>query len=183
MCQNCKKNKKLFREKHGIDIVIIYLKDKNIATSNRYILLGLSLLNCLWNSILGSRRSEERFLNSQGLFDLLEFIEVCEYSHRKLSLSCLSYLTENSKTISEFLSWNGEKSMLNATQLLLKLYAEEDERFGVKYESGIITNKKKPLVPEDIKRTLLEKEETYLKDLTEAGMETYLVNRIKEEVE
>lgn len=100
LCQNCKKNKKLFREKHGIDIVITYLKDKNIATSNRYILLGLSLLNCLWNSILGSRRSEERFLNSQGLFDLLEFIEVCEYSHRKLSLSCLSYLTENSKTIS-----------------------------------------------------------------------------------
>lgn len=47
----------MFREKHGIDIVITYLKDKNIATSNRYILLGLSLLNCLWNAILGSRRS------------------------------------------------------------------------------------------------------------------------------
>lgn len=38
-------------------------------------------------------------------------------------------------------------------------------------------------MPEDIKKTLLEKEEIYLKDLTEAGMETYLVNRIKEEVE
>ena len=57
LSQNCKKKKKMFREKHGIDILITYLKDKNIATSNRYILLGLSLLNCLWNSILGSRRS------------------------------------------------------------------------------------------------------------------------------
>jgi cilia- and flagella-associated protein 69 len=47
--------------------------------------------------------------------------------------------------------------MINATQLLLKLYTEEDERFGVKYEQGIITNKNKPLVPEDIKKTLLEK--------------------------
>lgn len=47
--------------------------------------------------------------------------------------------------------------MINATQLLLKIYAQEDERFGVKYDSGIITNKKKPLVPEDIKKTLLEK--------------------------
>lgn len=74
-----------------------------------------------------------------------------------MSLSCLSYLTENSKTISEFLDWNSEKTMINATQLLLKLYSEEDDRFGVKYQQGIITNKEKPLVPLDIKKTLLQK--------------------------
>ena len=57
LCQNCKKNKKMFREKNGIDIIIHNLRDHKIATSNRYALLGLSLLNCLWNAVLGSRRS------------------------------------------------------------------------------------------------------------------------------
>jgi len=37
--------------------------------------------------------------------------------------------------------------MINATQLMLKIYSEEDERFGVKYQQGIILNKEKPLVP------------------------------------
>lgn len=47
------------------------LKDQKIATSDRYALLALALLNCLWNCVLGSRRSEEVFINSQGIFDLL----------------------------------------------------------------------------------------------------------------
>ncbi len=42
-------------------------------------------------------------------------------------------------------------------------------------------NKEKPLVPELTKKILPEP--AYLKDLTEAGTETYLVNRIREEVE
>jgi hypothetical protein len=47
----------MLREKNGVDIIITYLKDPNIASSNRYVLLGLALLNALWNGILGSRRS------------------------------------------------------------------------------------------------------------------------------
>ena len=43
-----------------------------------------------------------------------------------MALSCLCYLTENSKTFDEFLEWNSEKTMVNATQLLLKIYTEED---------------------------------------------------------
>ena len=144
-------------------------------------LLGLALLNALWNAVLGSRRSEERFLSAQGLFDLLEFIEACDYVHRKMALSCLSYLTENSKAIKEFLEWNSEKTMINATQLMIKLYSEEDEKYGVKYEQGVVVNKWKPLVPELAKKNLPEP--AFLKDLTEAGTETYLVNRIREEVE
>ena len=82
----------MFREKNGIDFIVAGLRDHKIATSDRYALLGLALLNCLWNAVLGSRRSEEVFINSQGVFDLLEFIQICTYSHRKLSLSCLCFL-------------------------------------------------------------------------------------------
>jgi hypothetical protein len=51
----------------------------------------------------------------------------------------------------------------------------------VKYEQGVVLNKLKPLVPELVKKNMPEP--AFLKDLTEAGTETYLVNRIREEVE
>lgn len=47
----------MFREKNGIDFIVAGLRDHKIATSDRYALLGLALLNCLWNAVLGSRRS------------------------------------------------------------------------------------------------------------------------------
>jgi hypothetical protein len=64
-----------------------------------------------------------------------------------MSLSCLSFLTENAKAVQEFLEWNSEKTMINATQLMIKLYNDEDEKYGVKYENGVVLNKKKPLIP------------------------------------
>lgn len=133
LCRDCKKNKKLFREKGGIDIVITHLKDPNVATSGRYALLALSILNCLWNAVLGSRRSESLFLDSEGLYVILEFLEECDNIHKKMALSCLSYLIENQKAIASFTDWHSGKTMINATQLLISIYEKEDERFGVKY--------------------------------------------------
>ena len=82
--------------------------------------------------------------------------------------------------LTEFLDWNGETTMINATQLLIKLYSEEDERYGVKYKDGIVANLEKPLVPERDKKN--EEAPNYIKDFTQAGTETFLVNRIKEVV-
>jgi hypothetical protein len=68
--------------------------------------------------------------------------------------------------------------MVNATQLLIRLYSEEDERFGVKYRDGIVGNHDRPLVPLGKKKDVSS--EALLKDFTSSGTETYLVNRIKE---
>ena len=67
--------------------------------------------------------------------------------------------------------------MVNATQLMIRMYSQEDEKYGVRYENGVVVNKHKPLVPELTKKNMPEP--AYLKDLTEAGTETYLVNRIR----
>lgn len=99
MCKDCKKNRKMFREKNGIELIVSGLREQKLATSDRYTLLALALLNCLWNAVLGSRRSEEVFINSQGVFDLLEFVQICAYSHRKMALSCLCFLVENQKAV------------------------------------------------------------------------------------
>ncbi len=89
----------------------------------------MSILDCLWNAILGNRKSEAVFLDSEGLYVLLEFLEVCDDMHKKMALSCLSSLIENPKAIPYFCDWNSGKTMINATQLLIKTYNKEDQRF------------------------------------------------------
>ena len=41
--------------------------------------------------------------------------------------------------------------MINATQLLIRIYEKEDHRFGVKYNDGIIGNSERPLDPRSLK--------------------------------
>ncbi|EAR84467.2 hypothetical protein TTHERM_00691650 (macronuclear) [Tetrahymena thermophila SB210] len=147
LCINCNKNKKLFRQKGGVDMIVNALKDPNLGISARYALYAVSILDCLWNSILGNRKSESVFLDNEGLFVLLEFLEVCDDMHKKMALSCLSYLIENPKATPYFCDWNSGKTMINATQLLIKIYNKEDNRFQVKYDDGIIVNKNRPLNP------------------------------------
>lgn len=70
LCQNCNKNKKLFRQKGGIDLIVNNLKDPAITTSARYALYTVAILDCLWNAILGNKKSETVFLDNEVLFCL-----------------------------------------------------------------------------------------------------------------
>jgi hypothetical protein len=54
-------------------------------------------LDCLWNAILGNKKNENIYLDNEGMYVLLEFLEECDEMHKKTALSCLSYLIENSK--------------------------------------------------------------------------------------
>ena len=65
LCENCLRNRKLFRKKGGIDIIIASLKDQNIGISARYALFAVAILDCLWNSILGNKKNEICFLENE----------------------------------------------------------------------------------------------------------------------
>lgn len=147
LCKNCLKNKKLFRKKGGIELIINSLRDTNIGVSPNYALYTLSVLDCLWNAVLGNRKNENVFLENEGLYVLLEFLETCNIQQRKMSLSCLSYVIENPRAINYFCDWNSSKTMINSTQLLIKLYELEDQRFNVKYKDGILLDTDRPLNP------------------------------------
>jgi hypothetical protein len=139
LCKNCNKNKKLFRKKGGIELIINSLKDANIGVSPNYAVYTLSVLDCLWNAVLGNRKNENVFLenevtllyfemNRKGLYVLMEFLEICGILQRKVALSCLSYIIENPRAINYFCDWNSSRTMINSTQLLIKLYELEDQR-------------------------------------------------------
>ena len=97
--------------------------------------------------MLGNKKNEVQFLDEEGMYVLMEFLESCNPMHRKMTLSSLSRLVENPKTITYFCDWNSSKSMINSTRLLVKIYNEEDKRHSVNYQSGILENKGRPLNP------------------------------------
>ena len=94
-----------------------------------------------------NKRSQLHFLDIDGVQVLLDLTETCEYTLKRLTLSCLCTLLENNKSFQSFVEWNSHKSGLNATQLLIRLYEEENKRFGVKIENGILLNTVRPLFP------------------------------------
>ena len=71
LCKNCSKNKKLFRKKNGIELIISALKDSNIGISPNYALYTLAILDCLWNAILGNRKNENIFLENEVIIFVL----------------------------------------------------------------------------------------------------------------
>ena len=107
----------------------------------------LATLDCLQNAIYGNKRSELHFLDVEGVQILLDLIESCDYTLKRIALSCLCTILENQKSFQYFMEWNSHKSSLNATQLLIKLYQEENVRFGVRFEKGILQDVERPLLP------------------------------------
>lgn len=97
LCKDCPKNKRLFRKKQGLDLIVAALKDPDVAKATRYTLFTVSVLDCLWNAILGNRKNETLLLDSEGMYVLLDFLEDCDQIHKKMALSSLSYLIENPK--------------------------------------------------------------------------------------
>lgn len=167
LCQGCNKNKKQFRSKGGVDLIIQSLKNPDIIMSERNALYTLAVLDCLWNAVLGNKKSESLFLDNEGFYVLMEFIEACDEIHRKLSLTCLSQLVENPKTAPYFDDWNSIRTMRNSSQLLVKLYEEEENKYQVEYRDGVLQNLNRPLNPSKsqiessrkIQRKLMSEEE------------------------
>ena len=55
-------------------------------------LFTLSLLDCLWHSVLNCNKNEAFFLENEGFYVVLDFVDYCHPMHRKLALSILAVL-------------------------------------------------------------------------------------------
>jgi hypothetical protein len=58
----------------------------------------LSVLDCLNNAVFGNKRCELHFLDIEGVYVLLDLIENCETSLKRLTLSSLCTILENNKS-------------------------------------------------------------------------------------
>lgn len=147
ICKDQRDNQKLFRRKNGIELVVQSLQYDEVDQSGNSITFLVAVLDCISNAVFGNKRSEIHFLDIEGVQNLLNLVENSEYTIKRLALSNLCTILESTKSFKYFVEWNSKKTSINATQMLINLYAKEDVRFGVVVEEGIIRNTERPLFP------------------------------------
>ena len=81
----------------GIEVLRTNLTFKEVDQSGNSTTFLSAVLNCLSNAIFGNKRSELHFLDINGICVLLDLIESCDYSLKRLALSCLCTILENPK--------------------------------------------------------------------------------------
>ena len=115
IAKDCRANQKEFRRKGGIEILKENLAYSEVEQSGNASTFLLAVLDCLNNAVFGNKRSELHFLDIEGVYVLLDLIENCEYSLKRLTLSSLCTILENNKSFQYFVEWNSSKTTINAT--------------------------------------------------------------------
>lgn len=123
------------------------LQYEEVDQSGNSITFLVAVLDCISNAVFGNKRSEIHFLDIDGVQNLLNLVENSDYTIKRLALSNLCSILESPKSFKYFVEWNSKKTSINATQMLIALYAQEDSRFGCVVEDGIIRNTERPLFP------------------------------------
>jgi len=153
-CKDCRKNQKEIRRKGWIEIIKSNIKEIPPTVSGEPDQYLLAVLDCLWHAILQNKRSVLHFVDIEGVSTLLDYLDECPEIHRRLVVSCLCKVLTVQRAKSAFTSWNSIKNMSNASQLMVKLYEEEEKRLGVEYEEeGVLKNPERPLAYNEAKTT------------------------------
>lgn len=148
ICKDTRVNQKEFRRKGGIEVIKDNLKVGEVDQTGNNNTFLLAVLDCLNFAVYGNARSELHFLEIEGVYVLLDLLEDAPDSLKRLILSSMCTILQNGKVFKYFVEWNSSKTTINATQLLIKLYEDEDKRFGVEFQNGIIQTTERPLFPQ-----------------------------------
>jgi hypothetical protein len=100
----------------------------------------LATVECIWGAICGSLAIEDQFVENDGIYLLLNVLEVASYNMKRQTLGCLLDLLENPKTIYYISEWrmknNPEKGFPN---LLISIWKEEEIKLAVpEVEGGML---------------------------------------------
>jgi hypothetical protein len=187
MCVNNKLAQKEFRRKGGIEILKKNLNYQNVLDQigNQKIFI-LVVLDCLWSAVIGNKRNEEQYIELEGLITLFQLLEQSDEIHIKIILSCIASLVDNKRSFSYFIQWKSDtNSNIDTTKLLISIYRNEDKKYGVIYENGILINENgrpnNPKTSYHIKKLeRMKKEETErrkMKNTKKSTRESFFYNR------
>lgn len=98
MTDDCRSNQKQMRRLGGIETIRDNINLSQIDQSGNQTTFTIAVLDCLIKAVFGNKRSEAHFLDIDGLQVLLEQIEKCEPTLKRLALSCLCNILENNKS-------------------------------------------------------------------------------------
>ncbi|RHY16305.1 hypothetical protein DYB25_003149 [Aphanomyces astaci] len=113
MCHHHDANQTRFRRAHGVAVLSLHLHFEPAHAVSQDNLI-VSVVGCVWDSIIGNAESELCLIQSEGVDNLLDLLEV--------------------------------KTQCSATQMLLRMYADEETRLGVQRPAtGLLQNIARPL--------------------------------------
>ena len=139
ICENDLHRKELFGNE-GIEILIDLLRKKPESVWNGlgYQRLVIGTIDAIWATVVGCSFNEDYFIQKEGIFHLLDILEVSAKSMQNLILGCLLDLCENSKTLTHLMQWESRKNQKIAN-FLCSLWREEERDIGAERdEHGII---------------------------------------------
>lgn len=170
VCENDLHRKELFGT-NGVDILLKYLKKKPelIWSGLGYQKLIIATIDCIWSSVIGCMMNENYFMEREGVFLLLDILEVgsqyflflqnCQLlifikaspkSMQNLILGSLLDLSDNIKSLAHLMQWEGKDNQ-KISHLLCNLWRLEEKEIGVERdEQGVIIDTAKPLASKEI---------------------------------
>ncbi|OMJ83633.1 hypothetical protein SteCoe_15422 [Stentor coeruleus] len=145
-CRDCRDNQKEIRRKGWVEVLKNNIKPLPPTVSGEPDQFLLSLLDCLWHSVLSNKRSLIHFIDIEGISSLLDFLDNCLEVHRRIVISCMCKVLKVKRGLNSFTQWSSSKGMANASQLLVRIYEQEEERLGIGYtEDKVIKDPQRPL--------------------------------------
>ena len=107
--------------------------------------ITVGVLDCVWNAVVGNKRSEARLPPAHGIDALLSMLEVGPRLMRHQVCGVLADLARNGKLVPYVRAWRSDRSMRSASQLLAHVWEDEEIRLGCDREHGILSNLQQPL--------------------------------------
>jgi len=146
LAENDLHRKELFGNE-GVQILVSYLKKRPELVWNGlgYQRLIIGTIDCVWATVVGCIFNEDLFIQSEGVFYLLDILEVSAKSMQNLILGCVLDLSDNPKTLTHMLQWESKDNQ-SIAHFLCALWRDEERDLGVERdENGVILDTSKPL--------------------------------------
>jgi len=106
----------------------------------------LVTIDCVTCCVVGCFANEDYFLENEGIFLLLDFIEKAPASLHNLIMTSLLELLDNEKSVGHLKAWRGSVENVTIGQLMAQLWREEERIIGVERgEMGVISDVRNPL--------------------------------------
>ena len=97
----CKENQDTLRRSGGILVLKNALVYNPLMSMSAEVLL-MMVVDALWRSVIGNRKSEVRFIDSDGVDALLDLMENAPPSMHRQIIGCISDLVKNRRAKSYF---------------------------------------------------------------------------------
>lgn len=120
-----------------------YLNMKNGPLNNNRLVLSTS--DCIWSAVIGCYLSEVCFFEKEGIFMLLDLLEICSEKMQNVVMGLLVDLMENKNALKHMNLWRS-KDNKTISKLLIQLWIAEERKLDVKRDSnGVILDTTFPL--------------------------------------